>query len=110
MIQPHRSRAGALNYIKYCGGARSRTRQVRKPDARRLAGLHKPYAKRVLYDLISEQWLLPPMSEAAQEVPLASGPTVVPEDRVSGKYSAGTSQMLDGVQDDKQDDKHETHI
>ncbi len=25
-----------------------------------------------LYDLISEQWLLPPMSDAAQEVPLAS--------------------------------------
>jgi len=27
---------------------------------------------KALYDLISEQWLLPPMSDAAQEVPLAS--------------------------------------
>jgi hypothetical protein len=27
---------------------------------------------KALYDLIAEQWLLPPMSDAAQEVPLAS--------------------------------------
>ena len=27
---------------------------------------------KALYDLISEQWLLPPMSDAAPEVPLAS--------------------------------------
>jgi hypothetical protein len=27
---------------------------------------------KALYDLISEQWLLPPMSDAAQQVPLAS--------------------------------------
>jgi transposase InsO family protein len=44
---------------------------------------------KALYDLISEQWLLPPMSDAAQEVPLASRPSP-PEDRVSGKYSACT--------------------
>ena len=27
---------------------------------------------KALYDLIAEQWLLPPMSHAAQEVPMAS--------------------------------------
>jgi len=27
---------------------------------------------KALYDLITEQWLQPPMSDAAQEVPLAS--------------------------------------
>ena len=27
---------------------------------------------KVLYDLIASQWLLPPISDAAQEVPLAS--------------------------------------
>jgi len=31
-----------------------------------------PTPAKALYDLSAEQWLLPPMSDAAQEVPLAS--------------------------------------